>query len=121
MEFVNLFNQVFNDNLLLQKEIDSINTTDDRKVIYEIEQKKWFQSINIYFLILYFFLVIILCYVLISVNKKKSNKLKIIIISSFFLFPFIINSIELFFYNVYVYILTFIKLQVYPGNALNSY
>jgi hypothetical protein len=117
MEFINLFNQVFNENLLLQKEIDGINTTDDRKVVYETEQKNWFQSINVYLLILYFFLVIILCYI----NKDKLNKLKIIIISALILFPFIINSIELFFYNVYVYILTFIKLKLYPGNALDSY
>jgi hypothetical protein len=119
MIFVNLFNEIFNENLLLKNEINNINTTDDRKVIYEIEQKNWFQSINIYLLLFYFFLVIILSYIII--NKNKSIYSKTFILSFFILFPFLINPIELFFYNIYIYILTFIKLKVYPGNALDYY
>lgn len=119
VSYLDLFNKVSNENKTINKSIQYLNdssSTDNQRIMYGNDQLAWFQFYNnVLFLLYLFFLLIFLIVLFLKKNYLRSTKLFLFL--TFSLFPFIITSIELFFYNIIIYIYTFLFLRMYPGNA----
>lgn len=118
--YLDLFDKVFNENQALHSSIQYINETnssDDRRVVYGMEQLSWYQNVNNLLFTLYclFFLILII----LLFYKKYLPYVKVSIVLFFFSFPFLITPIELILYNFLIYIYTFIFVRTYPGNVFS--
>ena len=117
--YTELYHTVAKENDSIDKTVkymEETYSTDNQKVLYTNKQVEWIQLLNIYLIVFYFILFITLS-ILLFKNNKHSNLKKGIFILLFLLFPFVIISIELFFYNIYNYIVSFLLLKMYPSNA----
>jgi VIT1/CCC1 family predicted Fe2+/Mn2+ transporter len=116
VKYFSLFTTVSNENDTLIANIKNLNdyySTDDQKVIYEEQQKQWFDAINLYLYFIFYALLIIFAVYFILKNTKYTILSKFIILICLLIFPFIIAPIEIVIYNFIIYIWSFLKLRSY--------
>jgi hypothetical protein len=109
-DYTGLLNMVTLQNKKIVKAINEVedrHTTTNQINNYKNEQSAWFKSMNKMLMYIYYFMALILSY-LILINKKISRNNKIVISITLLVFPFVINPIEMMFYNTLRYIWTFI-------------
>ena len=122
ISYLDLFNKVSNENKSINKSIQYLNdttSTDNQRINYGNDQLEWFQFYNNILFFLYYFFLLIFIIVLI-LKKDYLSRTKILLFIVFFLYPLMITSVELFFYNTFIYIYTFFFTRMYPGNAFNK-
>jgi hypothetical protein len=110
-----LFNSVFNENNILNntmKQIHESNSTYDQNVYYENERIGWLKNISSFLFFTYFILFSII--ILQTIIKKNKMNFKICLLYLLlFSYPFYVNHIQNFIYNMMIYIYTFIQNKSY--------
>lgn len=97
---------------VLQNEAD-VYSSDDQKVLYQTNQTDNLYYINLVFIYVYFALLIVVGYILIFNMNAFSIYMRVFIAALFILYPFIIQPIEYFLYNIYNYIYSIINGTVF--------
>lgn len=120
MDYESLFRTVSNENKTIENNIQNLTdvySTDDQKVNYENDQIEWFIKTNNILYYIYYFLVLLFAIIIIMKNKRYLISIKILMIVSLLIMPFLIGPIEIGIYNIVRYIWSFIMVRAYPGNA----
>ena len=111
-----IYNSLKNQNeklvTVLQNEAD-VYSSDDQKVLYQTNQTDNLYYINLVFIYVYFALLIVVGYILIFNMNAFSIYMRVFIAALFILYPFIIQPIEYFLYNIYNYIYSIINGTVF--------
>jgi hypothetical protein len=113
----NFYNSIVNQNSQLDYETQkykNIYSTDQQKSNYQSQQLDVLNTWNSYLFIIYYVFVLILCYFLYYSNTLL-NYMKVSILLSLLLYPFIINTIETNLYNAIRYTFAIINGNVYTN------
>jgi hypothetical protein len=113
----NFYNSIVNQNSQLDYETQkykNIYSTDQQKSNYQSQQLDVLNTWNSYLFIIYYVFVLILCYFLYYSNTLL-NYMKVSILLSLLLYPFIINTIETNLYNAIRYTFSIINGNVYTN------
>jgi len=113
----NFYNSIVNQNSQLDYETQkykNIYSTDQQKSNYQSQQLDILNTWNSYLFIIYYVFVLILCYFL-YYSKTLFIYMKVSILLSLLLYPFIINTIETNLYNAIRYTFAIINGNVYTN------
>ena len=113
----NFYNSIVNQNSQLDYETQkykNIYSTDQQKSNYQSQQLDVMNTWNSYLFIIYYVFVLILCYFL-YYSKTLLIYMKVSILLSLLLYPFIINTIETNLYNAIRYTFAIINGNVYTN------
>jgi len=103
-----LFDLIKKQNSKYSEKYDDLRytlTKGDKLSDYTNKIYQYYDVMNFYLVIIYYFLLI---YLLIFVKINISNTFKILIICFFLCYPFIINSLEIFIYDLCIYLYSII-------------
>jgi hypothetical protein len=113
----NFYNSIVNQNSQLDYETQkykNIYSTDQQKSNYQSQHLDVLNTWNGYLFIIYYVFVLILCYFLYYSNTLL-NYMKVSIVLSLLIYPFIINTIETNLYNAIRYTFSIINGNVYTN------
>jgi len=114
----NFYNSIAGQNKQLDTEIQNYKSnysTDDQKVFYQSQQVDYLNLFNSYLFIIYYALLVILCYFL-YYSKTLSRYVRIGMIVTITLYPFLIMNTEKIVLNFIMYIFAIINGNAYIKN-----
>lgn len=113
-----LYKAVKTQNDTTHKEIhNNINefSADDQKVFYQNQQILSTSYLNIVLLIIYYLLFVAASYFIIAVDTHMDNRGKGLTILFFLLYPFLVNPICIYLYNIFIYWFAISNINIYSG------
>jgi hypothetical protein len=115
----NSYQDIVSENSLLTTKINSLKDlyqTGDQKSYYEGKQNAYLSKLNSALFWFYYILLLLFTYVLFYINISMGNYLKIAILVSAGLYPFIIIHIENVLYTIYKIIIAFLNVNPYTNH-----
>jgi len=113
------YDDIVKENQLLTNKKNSIKDvyqSGDQKSYYESKQVNYLLTINSALFWFYYIILILFTYVIFYINESMSKYLKIAILLLCISYPFIINPVEIFLYQVYKITMAFINVNAYTNN-----
>jgi len=99
------------------KNIDNAYSTDGRKAMYETEMMSG-NNKNIFLLFCFYYALSLVVAFVLYRSTDYSNKVKVLIIFAFLLYPFVISMIELKMYNIYEFFKAFLLGTIYSSSQI---
>jgi len=116
---IELYKNIMNQNMGLEKESDKLrgqHTADFQKVIYQSDQNTSLNGMTNILWIIYYTIVFFLLCILIFIEKTMTVSMKLLIIVICCLYPYVINVIEMYLYEVYDYLYSIININAYTND-----
>lgn len=99
------------------KNIDDAYSTDGRKAMYESEMLRG-NNKNIFLLFCFYYALCLIVAFSLYKSADYSNKVKVLIVLAFLIYPFVISMIELKIYNIYEFFKAFLLGTIYSSSQV---
>jgi len=117
--YIQLYNAILGQNEALLKQQTATRdtySTADQAVFYQSQQTQYLDIVNYYLMILYYVFVLVVIYVLFFKQTWITSRIyKGLFVVAVAIYPFVIPYIELFVYNLIMYLFSLVNGNVYTN------
>ena len=117
---ISVFNTTKQENNAIDTSLQNTkdeNSIDEQKTFFQQTQAFYIKSASAYMFYVYYFIVICVAFILLFRQKHINGYIRLLILTLFAIYPFVIGYIETFVLNVLKFFYAFINGNVYYNNG----